>query len=395
MNRRDLLKTLAALPLLHGTRLYAAPQAGSKLLLVFMRGAYDAASLLVPVRNDFYMESRPTIAIASPGSGVGAALPLDADWGLHPVLRDSLLPLYQGKQLAFIPFAGTPDLSRSHFKTQNSIELGQPLEGKRDYRSGFLNRLVAVLAEEKIRGGAFTGQLPLIMTGSVQLPNIALKSASTKAASERQRRLVEAMYADTSLEGLVGEGYDLRMEARSALEKETQEADGGAISVAGLEGEVRRIAVMMRERFDIGFVDVGGWDTHVNQGNTQGALAIRLGKLGRALAGFAEEMGADWKKTVVVVISEFGRTFRENGSKGTDHGHGTVYWVLGGGIDGGRIAGEQVHVTKESLHQDRDYPLLNEYRSMLGGLFTRMYGLSAQQLAAVFEDAPAKDLKLL
>ena len=124
----------------------------------------------------------------------------------------------------------------------------------------------------------------------------------------------------------------------------------------------------MREQFNLGFVDVGGWDTHVNQGAATGYLADRLGELGRGLAGFAEEVGAGWSNTVVVVISEFGRTFRENGNRGTDHGHGSVYWVLGGGIKGGRIAGEQVAVDNSHLFQNRDYPVLTEYRSLLGGL---------------------------
>ncbi|GAA5233018.1 DUF1501 domain-containing protein [Verticiella sediminum] len=395
MNRRDTLKALAALPLLHGTRLYAAPEAGSRLLLVFMRGGYDAASLLVPTNNAFYAESRPNIGIGSPGSGEGAARPLDADWGLHPALADSLLPLYERKQIAFIPFAGTEDLSRSHFETQNSIELGQSLEGSRDYRSGFLNRLATVLGGERAQAGAFTRQLPLVLRGKLEVPNIALTSPRQAAADERQRSLIEGMYAGTPLAGAVGESYLLRADARAALEKEMQEADAGAISAAGLEGETRRIATLMRDRFHLGFVDVGGWDTHVNQGNAQGVLANRLGTLGRALAGFAEGMGPRWKDTVVVVISEFGRTFCENGNKGTDHGHGTVYWVLGGGIDGGRIAGEQVRVAHETLHQDRDYPLLNEYRSVLGGLFGRMYGLDAKRLGTVFGDAPPQELRLV
>ena len=122
-------------------------------------------------------------------------------------------------------------------------------------------------------------------------------------------------------------------------------ANRGAVSPRGFELSARRIGRLMREQFNLGFVDVGGWDTHVNQGAATGYLADRLGELGRALAGFSEEIGpAGWRDTVVVVISEFGRTFRENGDRGTDHGHGSVYWVMGGGINGGRIVGEQVKV---------------------------------------------------
>jgi uncharacterized protein (DUF1501 family) len=134
----------------------------------------------------------------------------------------------------------------------------------------------------------------------------------------------------------------------------------------------------------------------VNEGGATGYLAGRLGELGRGLAGYADEIGpAAWNDTTVVVVSEFGRTFRENGDKGTDHGHGSVYWVMGGRINGGRLLGEQVAITQASLNQDRDYPVLNEYRAMLGGLFQRLYGLDARRLDAVFPGAQPADLKLV
>ena len=155
------------------------------------------------------------------------------------------------------------------------------------------------------------------------------------------------------------------------------------------------MARLMQSRYQIGFVDVGGWDTHVGQGAATGALANRLEELGRGLAGFADEMGPAWKSTVVVVISEFGRTFRENGNRGTDHGHGTVFWVLGGGVNGGRIVGEQQALTATTLFQNRDYPVLNDYRSVLGGLFARMYGLNAAAVARVFPGTQGADLRLV
>jgi uncharacterized protein (DUF1501 family) len=145
----------------------------------------------------------------------------------------------------------------------------------------------------------------------------------------------------------------------------------------------------------LGFIDVGGWDTHVGQGGATGQLANRLGELGRGLALFAEAMGPQWRHTVVVVVSEFGRTFRENGSRGTDHGHGSAYWVLGGGVRGGRITGEQVELKAATLHQSRDWPVLNEYRALLGSLFKRMYGLDDTQLAQVFPGASPRDLGLV
>jgi uncharacterized protein (DUF1501 family) len=142
-------------------------------------------------------------------------------------------------------------------------------------------------------------------------------------------------------------------------------------------------------------VDVGGWDTHVAQGAATGALANRFEELGRGLAGFADEMGPAWKSTVVVVVSEFGRTFRENGNRGTDHGHGTVFWVLGGGVGGGRVVGEQQALTATTLFQNRDYPVLNDYRAVLGGLFARLYGLNAAAVARVFPGTKGADLRLV
>ena len=147
MDRRQLLKSaLYAAPLFTAGRLYAAPTTGLRLLVVFLRGAYDAANIVVPVTSDFYYTARPNLAIAR-----DVALPLDGDWGLHPALKDSILPLWQQKQIAFIPFAGTDDISRSHFETQDTIELGQPVGGSRNYQSGFLARTAQVLSGTKPR----------------------------------------------------------------------------------------------------------------------------------------------------------------------------------------------------------------------------------------------------
>ena len=171
------------------------------------------------------------------------------------------------------------------------------------------------------------------------------------------------------------------------MAEEMEAASRNAINARGFELEARRIAKLMRDQFNIGFVDVGGWDTHVGEGAAAGYLAGRLEQLGRGLAAFSDEMGGAWAQTVVIVISEFGRTFRENGNQGTDHGHGTAYWVLGGAVRGGRVAGEQVKVDASTLFQNRDFPVLNEYRALLAGLFVRMYGLNAAQVAQVFPGA--------
>jgi uncharacterized protein (DUF1501 family) len=397
MDRRDFLTgAAAAVPMMVAGRVWAAPKADMRTLVVFLRGAYDAANVVIPVSSNFYYESRPTIAVPRPASGAAdAATSLTPDWGLHPALKDSLLPLWEKKQLAFVPFAGTADdITRSHFETQDTIELGQPAHGTRNYNSGFMARLAAVLTRTKPI--AYTEQLPLVFRGGHGIPNIGIASVGKPGVDDRQAKLIEGMYAKDALGGAVSEGFKVRDDVYKTVSEEMAAANRGAASAKGFELSARRIGRLMREQYNLGFVDIGGWDTHVGQGGATGYLAGRLGELGRALAGFAEEIGPQaWNDTLVVVISEFGRTFRENGNKGTDHGHGSVYWVLGGAVKGGRMAGEQVKVDHATLFQNRDYPVLTDYRAFFGGLFARAYGLDQKALQQVFPGVAPKDLALV
>jgi uncharacterized protein (DUF1501 family) len=396
MNRRDLIRGFAALaPLTVAGRVWAAPSTDARLLVVFLRGAYDAANVMVPVSSDFYYASRPTLAIARPDVGnPNAALSLNSDWALHPALRDSIHPLWGKREIAFIPFAGpSDDVSRSHFETQDTIELGQAVGGSRDYRSGFMSRLAAEL--NRVKPISFTDQLPLTFRGKVQIPNIGINAVGKPGIDDRQARLIKQMYAHSDLASTVEEGFKVRDDVYRSISEEMTSANRGAVSPRGFELSARRIGRLMREQYNLGFVDVGGWDTHVNQGAAQGYLADRLGELGRALAGFAEEVGPAWRDTVVVTISEFGRTFRENGDRGTDHGHGSVYWVLGGGINGGRILGEQIKIEQPKLFQNRDYPVLTDYRGLFAGLLQRMYGLQAPSLDKIFASVRPIDLGIV
>src|ERR1700736_6640972 len=397
MNRRDLIKAFAAsASLTVGGRVWAAPSTDARLLVVFLRGAYDAANVVVPTSSEFYYASRPNLAVARPDAGnPNAALALDTNWGLHPALRDTIHPLWAKREVAFIPFAGTSDdLTRSHFETQDTIELGQAVGGSRDYRSGFMSRLATELT--RARPIAFTDQLPLIFRGKSQIPNIGINSVGKPGVDDRQAKLIKNMYAQSDLAASVSEGFRIRDDVYKSISEEMTAANRGAVSPRGFELSARRIGRLMREQFNLGFVDVGGWDTHVNQGAATGSLAARLGELGRALAGFSEEVGpAGWRDTIVFVISEFGRTFRENGDRGTDHGHGSVYWVMGGGINGGRIAGQQVKVEQATLFQNRDYPVLTDYRSMFAGLFQRMFGLEAASVQRIFAGVHPAELGLV
>src|SRR6201996_6478688 len=345
MLRRDFIRTAAAtVPfMLTAGRLYAVPASGPRLLVVFLRGAYDAANIVVPVSSDFYYASRPTLAIPKT-----AVLPLDSDWALHPALKDSIYPLWQKKQIAFVPFAGTDDTSRSHFETQDTIELGQPVEASRNFRSGFLARTATVLNGD--RPIAFTADLPLSFRGgNAPIPNIALNFTGKPAVTGKNADLIQSMYQGQDLAPAVAQGFAVQAQVYDAISKEMQAANRDAVSPKGFELSAQRIGILMRDQFNLGFVDVGGWDTHVNQGGADCYLANRISELGRGLALLATTLGENWNNTIVIVVSEFGRTFRENGDRGTDHGHGSIYWVLGGGIRGGQIVGEQVKVEKTAL----------------------------------------------
>jgi uncharacterized protein (DUF1501 family) len=379
-------------------RLYAAPVSGPRFLLVFLRGGYDSTNLLIPYSSSFYYEARPNIAIPRPDAGSNTgALALNGDWALAPAVRETIGALYAQRQVAFVPFAGTDDLSRSHFETQDSIELGQATGGARDYRSGFLGRLSDTLTGSP--GGnasiAFTDALPLAFEGTSTVPNLSLKNVGKAPFDERQARILRDMYADHHLEAAVAGGLELRHEVAREIADDMNKANRDAINTKGFELEAERMGRLMRDKYRIGFIDVGGWDTHVGEGAAQGTLAGNLGSLGRGLQVFSLSLGSEWSNTVVVVLSEFGRTFRENGNRGTDHGHGTVYWVLGGAVNGGTIAGNQQRVDRGTLFQDRDYPVLNDYRAILGGLFRSLWNLSPAQSARVFQQTAPMDLKLV
>jgi uncharacterized protein (DUF1501 family) len=396
VNRRNFLRTgLAAAPALTvAGRLFAAPASTPRFLCVFLRGGYDCANFLVPWSSSFYYEKRPRIAIAKPDPAItDGALALDSDWALAPAVRDSLGPLYQQRQAVFIPFAGTDDLTRSHFETQDSIELGQPVQTTRDFRSGFLARLAGTLNGSTPI--AFTDTLPLAFKGDSGIASISLQRGGKSPFDDTQTAMLRGMYTGNHLESAVREGLELQQEVAQAMQEEMQAANRGAISTKGFELTAERMARFMRTQYRLGFVDVGGWDTHVNEGGAQGALATNLNSLGKGLATFAEALGDEWNNTVVFVLSEFGRTFRENGNAGTDHGHGSVYWVLGGRINGGRVAGEQVRVAHDTLFQDRDYPVLNNYRGVLAGVFGTLWGLGPQQLDVIFPGARPLDLQLV
>jgi uncharacterized protein (DUF1501 family) len=390
MNRRDLIKAFAAL-----APLTVADGSWPRLGGASHR---SCAAPTMPPMSWCRCRATSTIVRGPPSASPSPMSAIRTRRCRSPRIASSVArqyPLWGKREVAFIPFAGTSDdLTRSHFETQDTIELGQSTGGSRDYRSGFMSRLASELT--RVKPISFTEQLPLTFRGKSQIPNIGINSVGKPGVDDRQAALIKKMYAQSELASSVSEGFRVRDDVYKSISEEMNAANRGAVSPRGFELSARRIGRLMREQFNLGFVDVGGWDTHVNQGAATGYLAHRLGELGRALAGFSEEIGpAGWRDTVVVVISEFGRTFRENGDRGTDHGHGSVYWVMGGGINGDRILGEQVKIDQANLFQNRDYPVLTDYRAMFAGLFQRMFGLETASVQRIFAGVHPAELGLV
>lgn len=255
MRRRDFLTASLAATAVAG-RAWSAPATDQRCLVIFLRGGYDAINVVIPTYSDFYYESRPTIAIARPDpANPSAALPLDGQWSLHPALKDSIYPLWQKKQIAFVPFAGTDDMTRSHFETQDTIELGQPVGGPRNYRSGFMARLAQELSGS--RPIAFTTQPPLAFHGDVAVPNLAVASVSKPGVDDRQAKLIQGMYQGHDLQAAVAEGFSVRDKAYSTLAGEMVAANRNAVLPSGFELAAQRVARMMKADYNLAFLDVG------------------------------------------------------------------------------------------------------------------------------------------
>lgn len=407
MQRRDFLNTLAlgagiVLPV--GRHAWAATGAAEsptrkKLVVVMLRGAVDGLNVVAPVGDQNYLRLRPGIGLAAPGMENGA-LDLDGYFGLHPALA-SLQPLWQQKKLAFVHASGSPDGTRSHFDAQYYMESATP--GRKNTPDGWMNRLVASLP-----GTATPSRLlgigpvmPRILAGqaaAVNLPNVA---AGTKADILDRPAIGAAfdqLYANHPRFGRAYEdgrkAHREVMMAAAAGTPQMQAADRGAPLPNGFPDDAARLATLMRNdlKIQLAFVALGGWDTHVGQGAGTGQLANRLAPLGQGLALLAERLGSLFDDTVVVVMSEFGRTARENGTGGTDHGHGNAMWVLGGKVSGGRVYGDWKGLEDVSLNEGQDLPVTTDFRSVLAQVAERHLLLGDKQLGQVFPAMPQKAL---
>jgi uncharacterized protein (DUF1501 family) len=396
MNRREFLKRsvgATVLPLGPGARAAATAEGGPKrLIVIFLRGAVDGLNVVVPYAEPTYHEVRPTIAIGGPGTDQGA-LPLDGRFGLHPALA-GLLPLWNDRKLAFVHAAGSPDATRSHFDAQVFIENGTP--GDTTTRDGWMNRLLMALPgpHGPTQAISIGPTLPQIMRGSLPVANLPLGAEAARPIPldrPEVSRAFDRLYAgNDSLSETYRQARAVRAELLSDLASEMREADNGAPPPSGFPRRASRLAYLIRRdrNIRIAFASLGGWDTHVNQGRSQGQLANRLQPLGEGLAALAKGLGRDWDDTVIVVISEFGRTVRENGNGGTDHGHGNVVWVLGGSVRGGRVYGDWPGLAKAQLYQGRDLAVTTDYRAVFAAILERHLGLADHQLAQIFPGLP-------
>jgi uncharacterized protein (DUF1501 family) len=395
MNRRDFLRLSAGAPLLPlGTGAWAATAEGGtrRLIVVLLRGAVDGLNVVVPCAERAYYDARPTIAIGRPGTDQGA-LPLDGHFGLHPALA-GLLPLWNDKKLAFVHAAGSPAATRSHFDAQLFIENGTP--GNSTTPDGWMNRLLAALPEphEPTEAVSLGSTLPQIMKGRLPVANLALGPDAAKPMPIDRPEIshfFDQLYAGNDpLSEAYRQGRAARAELIGDLADEMRQADNGAPPPAGFPNQAMRLAhlIVRDRRIRVVFASLGGWDTHINQGRAKGQLANHLQPLGDGLAALAKGLGKDWDETVVVVLSEFGRTARENGNGGTDHGHGNVIWVLGGNVGGGRVYGEWPGLAAAQLYQGRDLAVTTDYRTVLAVILERHLGLADRQLDQVFPRLP-------
>ncbi len=362
---------------------------GKKLVVIFQRGAADGLNIVVPYREPSYYALRPNIAIQQKD-----VLDLDGSFGLHPALAP-LLPLYRQGHLAIVHAVGSPDATRSHFDAQDYMESGTP--GLKSTQDGWLNR--ALQAEHVSHATAFRavalgsvvprtlqGLMPAVAISNVQDFNVGGRGAAPAPVSSA----FEAMYAGSRDRVLSGEGHEtfaaMRM-LKSTDPAHYQPAAGVTYPNTPFANSMKQVAQLLKANLGVeaAFADIGDWDTHQGQGSTDGRLAGRLKEFSEAIAAFWRDMGQDAEKITLVTMSEFGRTAKQNGTGGTDHGHGNVMFVLGGGVRGGHVYGQWPGLAPEQLNEGRDLAVTTDFRQVLGELTQRTLG--TRDLSSVFPGA--------
>ncbi len=365
-----------------------------RLVVVFQRGAVDGLNVVVPYREKNYYTMRPSIAIPQ-----AQVLDLDGFFGLHPSLA-ALKPIYAQRQLAIVHACGSPDGTRSHFDAQDYMESGTP--GVKSTTDGWLNR--ALQAEDlrhrcagtceahtAFRALALGSDVPRTLAGKI--PAIAISNVNSFTIGARgplpgpAANAFEAMYADSGdsiLHATGDETFEAVKMLHAANPAQYRPAPGVNYPNSEFGNNMRQIAQLLKANLGVeaAFTDVNGWDTHQNQGGVDGQLANRLSDFSNTLAAFWRDMGDEMENVTLVTMSEFGRTARENGTGGTDHGHANAMFVLGGRVRGGKVYGRWPGIENEQLNQGRDLALTTDFRQVLGEVIAA--SLAAENLDRVF-----------
>lgn len=374
---------------------------GRRLVVIFQRGAADGLNVVVPYAEAAYYQMRPTIAIQK-----NQVLDLNGFFGLHPAMQP-LQPLWEQGHMAIVHAAGSPDESRSHFDAQDYMESGTP--GVKATPDGWLNR--ALRAEDAghslHHASAFRavamgtqlprtlqGSLPAVAVGNVQDFNVGGKNPAAQLTSVSY----QAMYSDavnSVLHGTGTETFEAVKMLQAADPAHYMPAKGANYPKGQFGDSMKQIAQLLKANLGVeaAFADIGGWDTHQNQGNATGQLANRLKDFSEGIAAFWNDMGDQAEDVVLVTMSEFGRTARQNGTAGTDHGHANVMFVLGGPVKGGKVYGRWPGLSDEQLHEGRDLAITTDFRQVLGEAAFKTLG--AKNLDLVFPGAQLRSSNFL
>jgi len=361
-----------------------------KLVVIFQRGACDGLNVVVPYTEKNYYAMRPTIAIQP-----NEVLDLNGFFGLHPQMA-AFKPLYDQGHLAIVHAVGSPDPSRSHFDAQDYMESGTP--GVKVTPDGWLNR---ALQTEPLTGKptafravALGSQVPRTLQGkipAVAIENLADFSVAGKGPQTSSiSNAFQAMYdesTDAVLHGTGEETFEAVKMLKAADPAKYQPAAGVSYPNTAFGNSMKQIAQLLKANLGVeaAFSDIGGWDTHQNQGGANGQLANRLKEFSETIAAFWQDMGSDQENITLVTMSEFGRTARQNGTGGTDHGHANVMFVLGGSVKGGKIYGKWPGVADEQLNEGRDLKVTTDFRNVVGEAAYKTLG--SRQLDVVFPQA--------
>jgi len=359
--------------------------ARSKMLIaIFQRGAVDGLSVIVPFGEDEYYRSRPSIAIGRPNSGENAAIDLDGFFGFNPRLQP-LKPLWDRRALAIVQACGSPDSTRSHFDAQDYMETATP--GVKSTSDGWLNRYLQarrIEAATPFRAVALTSQLPRMLQGTApalavnQIGQFGIRAGQ---ASDMVGASFEAEYAaaaDKVLNGTGREAFDAIKMLKVADPAKYQPENGADYPRSPFGQALKQIAQLTKANvgLEVAFADVGGWDTHVNQGASQGQLAGRLDDFSHSIAALVADLGDRLGDTVILTMSEFGRAVNENGNRGTDHGHGNAMMIIGGGVRGGRVHGKWPGLSADRRYDGRDLAVTTDFRDVFGEIVVRHLGVN-------------------